>query len=195
MAHKIYTRTGDAGETGLRGGDRVPKDSLRVEVYGTLDELNAHLGLARAAGAAPQMDAVLGQIQDDLFRLGADLADPRGNAVDSPGGLIGPSHQALLEETIDQYEARLPPLSTFILPGGTPLAAHLHVARAVCRRAERRCVTLARAEAIPPHTVSYLNRLSDLLFVLARAANHGAGRQDIPWRPTPQPADREADAP
>jgi cob(I)alamin adenosyltransferase len=179
---KIYTRTGDDGQTGLLGPGRVAKDCPRIEAYGTVDELNAAVGLARALGLRPDDDARLAAVQDDLFAVGAALADP------DPAGTF---HAAIteakirrLEEAIDALVAELPPLDRFILPGGTHAAAQLHVARTVCRRAERRVITLAHlaGEHVAPEAIVYLNRLSDFLFVLARAANHHAGGTDLPWR-------------
>lgn len=175
---KIYTRTGDTGETGLFGGQRVPKDALRVHAYGTADECNAALGLARAAGLDPELDALLAQVQNQLFVVGADLATP-GESANIPR--VGAAEVALLEGAIDSLEASLEPLRQFILPGGTPAAAHLHLARTICRRAERWAVSLAHAEAVSPHVLTYLNRLSDFLFVAARAANARAGTGDVPW--------------
>jgi cob(I)alamin adenosyltransferase len=178
---KIYTKTGDDGTTGLLGPHRVRKDDLRIETYGTVDELNAALGVARALALDPESDAVAAQIQDELFAVGSALADP-----DPSGpffGAITPEHVARLEKRIDAIEAELPRLTRFILPGGAPGAAQIHLARAVCRRAERLAVRLANqpgehvAEALPV----YLNRLSDALFVLARFANHRAGVADTPW--------------
>lgn len=192
MPARIYTRTGDTGETGLFGGERVGKDDLRVEAYGTVDELNAVLGAARTHGADAEIDALLLSLQNELFSLGADLATP--DEEDTHKGRItiarvAPDRAIRLETLIDLYEAGLPPLTRFILPGGHPLAAALHVGRVVCRRAERRCVALARAEAeagrppLNPEIVRYLNRLSDLLFVLARAANHRNEVPDVVWEP------------
>jgi len=181
---KIYTRTGDDGTTGLFGNRRVAKDDARVEAYGTFDEANTVLGLALAAGAPAELGAVLVDLQARLFDLGADLATPRGERPD-PTYLtrIGDAHVDALEALIDRFEADLPPLANFILPGGTPTAAHLHHARAVVRRAERLLVGLARTEDVGPCAVRFANRLSDLLFVLARWANHAAGVADVPWRP------------
>lgn len=179
---KIYTKTGDGGETGLWGGLRVAKDSLRVQAYGSVDECNAAIGVARAAiGDARELhdlDALLAQIQDQLFVVGADLATP-GAAANIPR--VGPEEIAFLEQTIDALEGELEPLRQFILPGGTLAGAHLHMARTVCRRAERALVALAREEQIGPHAGVYINRLSDCLFVLARAANARAGVPDVPW--------------
>ncbi len=177
---KIYTRTGDQGETGLFGGPRVRKDVPRIEAYGTIDELNAVLGLARAAAPPPEVDAVLLRVQHELFVLGAELATPAPGHAAVPA--IAQANVAALEAEIDRFEAVLPPLKEFILPAGSPAAAHLHLARTVCRRAERRAVSLAVAEPVSPVVLQYLNRLSDLLFVLARAANHAVGQPDVPWQ-------------
>jgi cob(I)alamin adenosyltransferase len=182
---KIYTKTGDAGETGLFAGGRVRKDAPRIEAYGTVDELNAVLGLVRTAGPPAEMDALLGRIQSELFEVGAELATPdaqhRGLAT------IGERHISALEAAIDQHELTLSPLRKFILPGGTPAAAMLHLARTVCRRAERRVVTLSAepAATLSPAIIVYLNRLSDLLFVLARAANAASQVPDVPWKGRP----------
>jgi cob(I)alamin adenosyltransferase len=182
---KIYTKTGDRGETGLFGGSRVSKDAPRIEAYGTVDELNCVLGVVRAQDVESDVDLLLRQIQNELFALGAQLATPDPAAHQT--ALIGPRQIAALEAAIDRFEERLDPLQQFVLPGGIPAAAQLHLARTVCRRAERRLVTLVResAEPIADDLVIYLNRLSDLLFVLARAVNHAAGCSDVPWqRPT-----------
>ena len=182
---KIYTKTGDAGETGLFGGGRIPKDSLRVATYGEVDELNAALGLARALDPPEFADVLLQRIQRDLFTIGAQLATPDpdklSKALSRGGAVIGESDIAALEDAIDGHDARLEPLKNFILPGGTPKAATLHLARTVCRRAERAVVALSRREQISPAILRYLNRLSDLLFVLARAVNAHAGRPDLKW--------------
>ena len=175
---KIYTKTGDDGETGLWGGLRVAKDTLRVQAYGTVDECNAALGVARADGAVGELDAYLNAIQNQLFVVGADLATP-GTAANIPR--VQEADVRSLEDAIDTLETHLPALTQFILPGGTLLAAHLHLARTICRRAERAVVTLAREEACSPVIGVYLNRLSDFLFVAARAANHSAGVADVPW--------------
>ena len=177
---RIYTRTGDRGETGLIGGRRVPKDHLRVEAYGAVDELNAHLGLVRAQTEDVELAALLDDIQHRLFDLGAELATPAGPAGAAPA--IATAEIEQLERSIDRHQTSLPPLREFILPGGTALAAALHVARTVCRRAERRLVTLGREEPVRADLLRYLNRLSDLLFVLARVVNHRAGRSDVIWR-------------
>lgn len=179
MTTRIYTRTGDAGETGLFGGKRLAKDDRRVAAYGTVDELNAALGVARAAGAG-EIDVVLGELQHKLFDLGAELATPPEHG-EPPGGVTHADVEKL-EAAIDRADGDLSKLRAFILPGGTPLAASLHLARAVCRRAERETVTLQRAEPETPAVVlTFLNRLSDLLFVLARLANHRAGAPDVEW--------------
>ncbi len=191
---KIYTKTGDAGETGLFAGGRVAKDSLRVEAYGAVDELNAVIGLARTVTDDATLAAALARISSELFSLGADLATP----LDAGSAWIVRVDDALtarLEGEIDGFEADLPPLTNFILPGGTPAAAHLHLARTVCRRAERRAVHLAHVEPLNDAALRYLNRLSDWLFVAARLANHRAGRADEPWisPPAAERAERRAD--
>jgi cob(I)alamin adenosyltransferase len=178
---KIYTRTGDDGTTGLGFGGRVAKDALRVDCYGTVDELNSALGMARAAGLPPGLDPPLARIQNDLFHLGSDLCVPEAEKAAHPVPRIEARHVELLEGWIDAWNGQLAPLANFVLPGGTPAAAALHVARTVCRRAERLLVRLAREEAVGEHDLPYLNRLSDLLFVLARAANDLAGREDVLW--------------
>ncbi|MEO7909918.1 MAG: cob(I)yrinic acid a,c-diamide adenosyltransferase [Roseiflexaceae bacterium] len=177
---KIYTKTGDAGETGLWGGLRVAKDAARVQAYGTVDECNAAIGVARASGVEVELDAMLAHIQNQLFVVGADLATP-GVAANIPR--IGAQEIGFLEESIDALEQHLEPLKQFILPGGTPAAAQLHLARTICRRAERWVVGLARQEqALNTQVGVYLNRLSDCLFVLARAANARANVADVPWK-------------
>lgn len=183
MTLKIYTRTGDAGDTGLFGGGRVPKDDARVEAYGEVDELNAHLGLARSIELMPRIDEVLVPIQRDLFSLGALLATPDLERMHEQlaKARLDDTRIAELERAIDEGERELEPLKAFILPGGTPKSAALHVARTVCRRAERRVVTLSRDTPLPPLVVIYLNRLSDLLFVLARVANRRAGAGEVTW--------------
>ncbi len=193
MATRIYTRSGDAGETGLFGGPRVRKDDLRVEAYGATDELNAALGLAIALGAEPEINALLLEFQNDLFTLGGDLAapeaaDPAEKAAQFKIERMSGGRVTELEAAIDRFTAELPPLTRFILPGGHPLAAHLHLARTICRRAERHCVTLSHAvpaaqAPLNPEIIRYLNRLSDLLFTLARLANHRLGVADILWEP------------
>ena len=178
---KIYTKTGDAGQTGLFGGPRVTKDHARIEAFGTVDELNSHLGMARTHSAAEVFDELFRQIQCDLFELGAELATPGEHDE-----RIKVRQVKVLENAIDQYEEELEPLTSFILPTGSPLAASLHVARTVCRRAERRVVTLAsRLETtVPANAIEYLNRLGDLLFVLARTVNNKANVVDDPWHPS-----------
>lgn len=181
---RIFTRTGDAGETGLWGGRRVSKDAPRVEATGAVDELNAHLGAARALLADGDLAALLGRLQNELFDLGGDLAAALDDAGERPGVVRVRAEQvARLEAEIDVLEQGLPPLRRFILPGGSPAAAALHIARAVCRRAERRVVALSRLEAINPEVLRYLNRLSDLLFVLARTANARQGIAESVWEP------------
>ncbi|HEX3726732.1 MAG TPA: cob(I)yrinic acid a,c-diamide adenosyltransferase [Pirellulales bacterium] len=179
---KIYTKTGDQGETGLFGGPRVRKDTPRIEAYGTVDELNSVLGIVRASRVSADIDTLLGKIQNDLFSLGAQLATPDPAAHHT--ALVTPAQITALEDAIDRYEADLEPLKTFILPGGTPAAAGLHLARTVCRRAERRVVTLVEQsiDTVAGEIVIYLNRLSDLLFVLARAVNHADGLGDVKWQ-------------
>jgi cob(I)alamin adenosyltransferase len=188
---KIYTKTGDDGSTGLFGGQRVQKDDLRVAAYGSVDELNSALGVARAAGPANQPEAVtagvddlLAQLQADLFVLGADLATPRGREKEAnylprvDGAMV-----EKLEMHIDSFEEKLPALKKFILPGGSPLGSALHFSRTICRRAERATVTLGDSEDIGSTPIQYLNRLADLLFVLARYANQVAGMPETEWAP------------
>ena len=180
---KIYTRTGDAGETGLFGGGRVAKDDIRVEAYGDVDELNAVIGMARCIEMMPRIDEVLVPIQRDLFAIGALLATPDRAKMAShlEKARIDEGRIAELEHAIDDGEQELEPLRAFILPGGTPKAAALHVARTVCRRAERHVVRLQHEVELPPLAVIYLNRLSDLLFTLARLANRRAGAGEVTW--------------
>ena len=177
---KIYTRTGDAGETSLFDGSRVSKADSRVDAYGDVDELNAWLGLVRANGLDADLDQPLLRIQQDLFALGAQLADPRDRIADRVRkASLDDADVARLEQLIDRLESELPPLRRFILAGGSPAGAALHVARTVCRRAERRMVALTPApEAV---LVKYVNRLSDLLFVIARVVNHRAGMPEVEW--------------
>jgi cob(I)alamin adenosyltransferase len=178
---KIYTKTGDRGETGLFGGPRVRKDHPRIEAYGTVDELNSILGLARAQGVGEEIDRLLARIQHELFSVGAELASPKPDA--NRMRVIAHPHIEYLEHAIDRFEAELPPLKQFILPAGTPSAAALHLARTVCRRAERGVVTLDHlpGETVSPELIVYLNRVSDLLFVLARTVNRQSGTDDVPW--------------
>ncbi|MDR7419232.1 MAG: cob(I)yrinic acid a,c-diamide adenosyltransferase [Armatimonadota bacterium] len=173
---KIYTKTGDEGETGFFGGRRVSKDHARVEAYGTLDEVNSMLGLLVAHLDGDLADVVR-RVQRTLFDIGAELATPEPGRVPA----LGPEAAVALERHIDQWEEQLHPLRTFILPGGSRPAAICHLARAITRRAERRVVTLGRAEPINPEIVRYLNRLSDCLFVMARLLNRRAGVTDVPW--------------
>ena len=180
---RIYTRTGDDGGTALFGGGRVPKDNDRVEAYGDVDELNASLGMARAVETMPRIDEVLVPVQRDLFAIGALLATPDHDRMQQQlaKARVDEDRIAQLERAIDEAESELEPLKAFIVPGGTPKSAALHVARTVCRRAERRVVHLAREVPLPPLVVVYLNRLSDLLFVLARLANRRAGAGEVTW--------------
>ena len=182
---KIYTKTGDDGSTGLFGGRRVSKTDTRVEAYGAVDELNAVLGVALASDSSPGLAwlrELLVSIQRDLFVLGADLATPKGEESSYLPRVTDAQVEAL-ERAIDAAEANLPALQNFILPGGPPPAGELHHARTVCRRAERRAVLLASAEDVGPVPVRYLNRLADLLFVLARAAGHAKQAPEIEWAP------------
>jgi cob(I)alamin adenosyltransferase len=180
---RIYTRTGDDGGTALFGGGRVGKDHPRVEAYGDVDELNASLGLARAVEIMPRIDEVLVPIQRDLFSVGALLATPDLEKMKEhlAKARIDDDRVAELERAIDDGEHELEPLRSFIVPGGTPKASALHLARTICRRAERRVVALREHTDIPQIVVIYLNRLSDLLFVLARVANRRAGAGEVTW--------------
>jgi cob(I)alamin adenosyltransferase len=176
----LYTRTGDAGETSLFDGTRVRKDDARVDAYGEVDELNAWLGLARALGGDPVVDQAIGQLQRDLFALGARLADPAEKIAERVDKIvISDTDVERLEHLIDRLDADLAPLRRFILPGGSPTGAALHVARAVCRRAERRMIALE--PPIAPVLLRYVNRLSDLLFVMARFANRHAAAAESVW--------------
>jgi cob(I)alamin adenosyltransferase len=180
---KIYTKTGDTGQTGLFGGGRVSKDDPRVEAYGDVDELNAVLGLARAAEIMPRIDEVLVPIQRDLFSIGALLSTPDLKKMHDhlAKAQVDEDRISELERAIDACDKELEPLRAFIVPGGTPKAAALHVARTVCRRAERRVIHLQKEVEIPQIVVVYLNRLSDLLFTLARVANTRAGAGEVTW--------------
>jgi len=186
VLNRIYTRTGDDGSTGLATGERVAKWDLRVESYGAVDETNAALGLARLhASADPALDGMLARIQNDLFDLGADLATPeRGLPPGARALRILPGQVSRLEQEIDLMNATIPPLDSFVLPGGTALAANLHLARTIARRAERLMAELAArsGETVSPAALAYANRLSDFLFVAARRAN-GDGAGDIKWAP------------
>ncbi|MEB2311832.1 MAG: cob(I)yrinic acid a,c-diamide adenosyltransferase [Sorangiineae bacterium] len=180
---KIYTRTGDDGTTGLFGGARVDKDDARVDAYGTVDETNSALGLARAYRPCASVEAVLAEVQVDLFALGAELACVPGKESRMGSPLLTAADAARLEAAIDAAEQGLPPLKNFVLPGGTSAAAALHHARTVCRRAERLLWTARRSSPVRDELLIYLNRLSDLLFVLARRDNFEAGVADVPWAP------------
>ena len=179
---KIYTKTGDEGTTALYGGERVPKDTLRVNAYGTVDEANACLGLARSHGVDAALDGELETLQNALFDLGADLATPQDSKYRKNFMPLNEQDVAQLEELIDRYEEELEPLKNFILPGGSGAAAALHLARAVTRRAEREVVALAREEEVNPQVAIYLNRLSDLLFVVARVVNMQTGVSELRWQ-------------
>ena len=180
---RIYTRTGDAGETGLFGGGRVSKADARVAAYGDVDELNAALGLVRATAPAELFDAELEAIQRDLFALGGHLATPDPDKVRQAlaKAELSAARVTAFEQAIDAADSELRPLRAFILPAGSPKAAAIHLARTVCRRAERSVVALARESQVPELFLVYLNRLSDYLFTLARLANRRAGREDVTW--------------
>ena len=180
---RLYTRTGDLGETALFGGDRVPKDHPRVEAYGSVDELNSALGVAVSFIRQRRIAAALQSVQNELFNIGSELAGESGPKAERGRMFIDPEGKiAGLERLIDEYDAKLPPLRTFILPSGSRAGALLHLARSVCRRAERAVVRLSRQEDVNPHLIVYLNRLSDLLFVLARYVNRAARKPETPWR-------------
>ena len=183
MTTRIYTRTGDTGDTALFGGGRVSKDDARVDAYGDVDELNATLGLARSIEMMPRIDEVLAPVQRDLFAIGALLATPDHDKMQQQltKARIDEGRIEQLERAIDEGESELEPLKAFIMPGGTPKAAALHVARTVCRRAERHVVRLQHTVELPALAVIYLNRLSDLLFTLARLANKRAGAGEVTW--------------
>ena len=180
---KIYTRTGDTGETALFGGGRVPKDHPRVAAYGDVDELNSVIGLIRATEPADLFDPLLESIQRDLFSIGGHLATPDPERVRKAleKATLSPERVRAFERAMDEADQELEPLKAFVLPAGTPKASALHLGRTVCRRAERSVVHLARDNDVPELFVVYLNRLSDLLFTLARLANHRAGVGDVPW--------------
>lgn len=180
---KIYTKTGDRGETSLFGGERVPKDNIRIQAYGTVDELNSIIGIAISESASAEIKDILCNVQNTLFTLGSDLASPKEKEKKSfviPR--IEKAHIDKLETFIDAIEYKLPELKNFILPGGTKAASFLHFARTVCRRAEREAVSLQNLVDIGPNPVIYLNRLSDLLFVLARFENLSSGHPDVDWK-------------
>jgi cob(I)alamin adenosyltransferase len=181
----IYTKTGDSGDTSLFGGGRVGKEDERVEAYGQVDELNAVLGVARAEGLG-QMDGLVGELQNQLFTVGAQLATPQGSKAAAAIPRIQPQWATDMERAIDAFDKELEPLAQFVLPGGTRAAAALHHARTVCRRTERRVVPLFRAGKIGVEVIVYLNRLSDLLFTMARVANLRAGVKDVPWVQPPK---------
>lgn len=180
---KIYTRKGDKGETSLFGGQRVPKDAMRIEAYGSVDELNSVLGVVRALKPYRGIDSLLEQLQQELFVLGADLATPQTD-TSKRVPRIEQQQVAQLEQHIDKFETQIEPLTTFIVPGGSPVAAQLHVARTVCRRAERLVVRLSKEEPVGEWPLVYLNRLSDLLFVMARYANKLDDVKETPWSAT-----------
>jgi cob(I)alamin adenosyltransferase len=175
---KIYTKTGDTGQTSLFGGARVAKNDARIEAYGTVDELSSHLGVARSSEIPGNVDAILHQVQLDLFEIGAHLASPGTSRFSG----VETHRIEELEQSIDTMESELEPLKTFILPAGSAASAHLHVARTVCRRAERLVVALHDESPATQSTIAYLNRLSDYLFVAARFANRRAGVEDVPWK-------------
>jgi cob(I)alamin adenosyltransferase len=179
---RIYTRTGDGGETGLIGGKRVLKDHVRVAAYGEVDELSAVLGLVKAHSRDGDLSSLVGSLQRDLFALAAQLADPSARVGSrKPKAALSSARVRRLERAIDARERRLPALQAFVLPGGSRPGAFLHLARAVCRRAERSIVALARVDKVDPRVLAYLNRLSDLLFVLARYENHKSGEPEDRW--------------
>ncbi len=177
---RVYTRTGDDGTTGLGIRVRVRKDSARVEAYGAVDELNSAVGVAVAAGVSPRVGGCLGRIQQELFHLGSDLCVPAGGDA-PPVPRIEARHIDALEKTIDALQEELAPLANFVLPGGCPAAAALHLARTICRRAERRLVTLVAMETVGAPALTYVNRLSDALFVMARYENQMGGGADVLW--------------
>jgi cob(I)alamin adenosyltransferase len=177
---KIYTKTGDSGETSLHGGARVKKDILRIEAYGTVDELNSIIGVCRSVNTHPEIDSILNEIQQELFTLGADLSTLDETSIKNVQR-IQPETVTSLEKIIDRIDPQLTPLRNFILPGGSHPASLLHFARTVCRRAERLVVSVSQKEKVNPLAVVYLNRLSDLLFVLARWSNALHGTQEAPW--------------
>jgi cob(I)alamin adenosyltransferase len=180
---KVYTKTGDAGETGLFGGARVPKDDPRVEAYGSVDELNAVVGLARSFEMSTEVNAMLELVQAELFVVGAELACAAGSEDKLRMPLVDASAIERLEREIDLLETRLTPLKSFILPAGASAAAALHLARTTCRRAERNLVTAGRSSPLRAELLTYLNRLGDFLFVVAREANRHAYVHDVPWNP------------
>jgi cob(I)alamin adenosyltransferase len=178
---KVTTRTGDDGTTALGTGQRVPKSAPRIAAYGTVDELNAHVGAVLSANVAAGLVEPLGQVQNDLFHLGAELCVPEAAKPTHPGPRIEQRHVEGLDRLIERLNADLPSLKNFVRPGGTPAAAHLHIARTVCRRAEREVVALAEQEPVGSWAIAYLNRLSDLLFVMARCETRAAGVDEPTW--------------
>ncbi len=187
MAFRIYTKTGDTGSTGLYGGGRVRKDDPRVDAYGEVDELNATLGVAAAALRDEELRGFVKKLQDELFTLGAELATPDPASVRKQVVPLGEEAIAWMERTIDAADGEVPPLRKFVLPGGDPGAAQLHVCRTVCRRVERRILAFSDVAPVRPEVIRYLNRLSDLLFMLARLANHRAGVAEPTWDPPLEP--------
>ena len=181
---RIYTKTGDAGMTGLGDGQRVPKDARRVEAYGTVDELNSQIGLALSLGLSERLGVELSRIQNQLFDLGSDLATPAASQARHPVPTVEARHIDHLEALIDELNDVVGPLANFLLPGGSAGAAALHVARTICRRAERQATSLARDEPIGATVLPYLNRLSDALFVMARYENHEHGVAEPLWQPS-----------
>ncbi|MGD8778266.1 MAG: cob(I)yrinic acid a,c-diamide adenosyltransferase [Ignavibacteria bacterium] len=179
---KIYTKTGDKGETSLFGGQRVSKDNLRIEAYGTVDELNAYLGQAVAVSKSEAIKKVLYKIQNELFTVGADLATPKDKNIKKEIPRVNEKMVEGLENLIDEFDSKLPSLKNFVLPGGSLGASNLHIARTICRKIERRIVTLSNEENIGEYILKYLNRLSDLLFILARYENLESNTPDITWQ-------------
>ncbi len=180
---KIYTKRGDDGTTGLFGGPRVRKDNPRVTAYGDVDELNSALGVARADCSDTQLQAILARLQSQLFDLGGELATPDQESAPRRVPVVSDADVEQMEREIDAFDAELEPLRAFILPTGTRLSADLHLGRCICRRAERATVTLAQIESVPAETIRFLNRLSDLLFTMARVANRRAGAAEVKWEP------------
>ena len=178
---RVYTRSGDDGTTALATGERIGKDSVRVAAYGVVDELSSFLGVAAASGLEPELRKVVERIQNELFHLGAELATPPAEGRPTAGPRVEDRHGAMLEAEMDEWMKGLAPLSNFVLPGGSPAAAHLHVARAVCRRAERELVALRRVGTVRAAAIVYLNRLSDALFVMARVQNAAHSVADVLW--------------
>ncbi len=181
MAFKIYTKTGDKGDTGLFGGKRIPKDDLRIEAYGTIDELNAVVGMLTDEVVTPEISKFLRLLQSDLFIIGSHLATVPGKSLNLPPLPI--EQVNVMENQMDLWDAQLAPLKNFILPGGHPVVSKAHLARCVCRRAERRVISLARQEEVSPDIVIYLNRLSDLFFMLGRKLAHDLEIEEIKWEP------------